>query len=303
MGAVRLRAVSIQSYNEGLSKAKEGNLDEAEHLLTRSIREDPSHVNAYNVLGKVLIQKGDPQRARACWEAALRLDPLNETAWDCIRALGEPRRLLRRIGFLLPSSVAAILLLWIALANRSIDGRIEGLERSLSYIQGPMQSTEKPQELPRSENPPPDIPEISPTEISKKLNSQRIEEIYGQALAQYYERRYAEAILGFQQVLDYKPFHPLQDNAQYWIGECYYGLGEYERALSAFERAETLFPEGNKRLHAWVMRAASYDMMGEPRKALEILRACLREDLGDSDGRKVIAMVLRIESELSSVGR
>ena len=70
---------AIQLYNEGLRNAKAGRLHEAIPLLERSIEADPSRVDGYNVLGKVLFQIGQTRKARRCWKTALELDPANTT--------------------------------------------------------------------------------------------------------------------------------------------------------------------------------------------------------------------------------
>ncbi|MCH7955206.1 MAG: tetratricopeptide repeat protein, partial [Candidatus Marinimicrobia bacterium] len=41
----------------------------------------------------------------------------------------------------------------------------------------------------------------------------------------------------------------LSDNAKYWIGESYFGIGNYTKALSAFEVVLT-YPQSNKNDYA-----------------------------------------------------
>jgi len=80
---------AIELYNIGLSNVKEGRLDEAIQVLSESIQNDPVHVNSHNLLGKTLIRKGKILQARRCWKSALKIDPLNATAIDCLRALNK----------------------------------------------------------------------------------------------------------------------------------------------------------------------------------------------------------------------
>jgi len=54
------------------------------------------------------------------------------------------------------------------------------------------------------------------------------------------------AILGFQEVLTKFPQSELADNAQYWIGECYYSLGKYDDAEREFKLVAARYPDGNK---------------------------------------------------------
>lgn len=47
--------------------------------------------------------------------------------------------------------------------------------------------------------------------------------------------KYDAAIAGFQGFLSSCPKHPSAENANYWIGECYYSLQKYSDAVTQFE--------------------------------------------------------------------
>jgi len=68
---------------------------------------------------------------------------------------------------------------------------------------------------------------------------------YKGALDEYYSRRYESAISGFNEILTVAPNNSLADNAQYWIGECYYAIGNFSKALEAFHKVFD-FPKSNK---------------------------------------------------------
>jgi len=68
---------------------------------------------------------------------------------------------------------------------------------------------------------------------------------YQEALQSYRARDYREAIQKFEMLLSMNSKHTLSDNCQYWIGESYYGLGNYQEAIIAFEKVFT-FSESNK---------------------------------------------------------
>ena len=50
------------------------------------------------------------------------------------------------------------------------------------------------------------------------------------------------ALAAFADIVERAPTHSLADNAQYWIGESYYGLGRYRQALAAFTRVHAFDP-------------------------------------------------------------
>ena len=75
------------------------------------------------------------------------------------------------------------------------------------------------------------------------------EAMYKSALALYFNSEYREAIIAFDELGVLDDSNPLSDNAQYWKGESYYGLGEWSMALSAFETVLT-YPQSNKNDYA-----------------------------------------------------
>ncbi len=57
---------------------------------------------------------------------------------------------------------------------------------------------------------------------------------YDKALGHFYSRNYSQAISEFQSLKERFPYHKLVSNCQYWIGECYFGMGNYTKALESF---------------------------------------------------------------------
>ena len=82
-----------------------------------------------------------------------------------------------------------------------------------------------------------------------ELSSEKIEDLYKTALTYYFDTDYEESITRFEQLINVDDSHELSDNSQYWIGEAYFGLGNYKRALGAFEIVLT-YPRSNKNDYA-----------------------------------------------------
>ncbi|MCG8608533.1 tetratricopeptide repeat protein [bacterium] len=85
---------------------------------------------------------------------------------------------------------------------------------------------------------------------------------YDQALRQYNARSYNEAIAIFSELLMADSEHSLSDNCQYWIGESYYGLQNYNQAISEFEKV-FLFPNSNKVDDAQLKLGLCYMRLGD----------------------------------------
>ncbi len=69
---------------------------------------------------------------------------------------------------------------------------------------------------------------------------------YEEAFRMYRGGEYSSAVDRFRGFLQTHPSSDYADNALFWIGECYFKLGDYERAVLAFEDVTKRFPQGNK---------------------------------------------------------
>ena len=84
---------------------------------------------------------------------------------------------------------------------------------------------------------------------------------YKDALAAYNARHYREAIDQFNALLNENSTNSLADNCQYWIGESYYGMGNYAQAIAEFEKVYS-YAKSNKIDAAILKLGLSYLKMG-----------------------------------------
>ena len=89
---------------------------------------------------------------------------------------------------------------------------------------------------------------------------------YQDALDDVYGKRFDQAIVKFQELLRQSDSDNLADNAQYWIAECNYALGNYQVAIAEFERVFA-FENNNKIDDAQFMIGIAYLKAGDPRLA------------------------------------
>ena len=76
-----------------------------------------------------------------------------------------------------------------------------------------------------------------------------VDKMYKTAISAYFDSEYENAIKDFEKLISVDDTHDLSDNAQYWIGEAYFALGQYEDALGTFELVFT-YPQSNKNDYA-----------------------------------------------------
>ncbi len=90
--------------------------------------------------------------------------------------------------------------------------------------------------------------------------------LYTRALNCYFGRNYECGIDTFTYLLSLTADHPLSDNCQYWLGECYYSLEDYARAIAVFEQVPGMGDQ-NKAAAALFKIGMSYLKMGDRLKA------------------------------------
>ncbi len=110
--------------------------------------------------------------------------------------------------------------------------------------------------------------------------------LYNQGYEMYLKGKYAQAITIFREFLQNFPNDALADNAQYWIGECYYSQKMFDRAISEFKKTEN-YPDGNKVPDAYLKIYYSYNELGKKEEANQ-WKKLLLEKFGNSEAAKKI---------------
>lgn len=90
---------------------------------------------------------------------------------------------------------------------------------------------------------------------------------YNIAYQTYRSRNYREAIQQFEDLLTVNTRHTLSDNCQYWIGECYYGLEQYQQAIVSFEKVFS-FSNSNKDPDAQLKLGLCYTRLNDNERAI-----------------------------------
>jgi tol-pal system protein YbgF len=91
---------------------------------------------------------------------------------------------------------------------------------------------------------------------------------YQEGLDLFHSRNYKQAIDVFESLIASDANNSLSDNAQYWVGESHYALGQYKNAVIDFEKVFT-FPKSNKNPDAQFKLGLCYVRLGDGAKAKE----------------------------------
>jgi tol-pal system protein YbgF len=89
--------------------------------------------------------------------------------------------------------------------------------------------------------------------------------LYDTAYEDYVRQSYSLARSEFEEYLRRFPETDLADNAEYWIGECFYAEGKYQEAADTFKKVIDKYPTGNKVPRA--MLKAGYALLQLERNA------------------------------------
>ncbi len=98
------------------------------------------------------------------------------------------------------------------------------------------------------------------------------QEVYNMARSDYLKGNFQLAVEGFSMYKEHFSDSPLVDNAQYWIGECYFSQEKYEEAITQFNDLILLYPQGDKIAAAYLKKGFSLANLGKTDEALAVLK-------------------------------
>jgi tol-pal system protein YbgF len=113
---------------------------------------------------------------------------------------------------------------------------------------------------------------------AEKVASTKVPEIidytklYDTAYEDYVRQSYPLARSEFEEYLRRFPETDLADNAQYWIGECFFAEGKYEQAADAFKKVIERYPTGNKVPRAMLKAGYALLQLGRDAEAKDMFQ-------------------------------
>lgn len=110
-------------------------------------------------------------------------------------------------------------------------------------------------------------------------------EIYLQAFSDHASQRYPEAIQGFELFLANFPTNSYAGNAQYWLGECYFALGKYDRAAMELAKTYDQYPDSAKTPEALARLAEALKQLNQDGRAEQVMQT-LRSRYPNSEAAK-----------------
>jgi tol-pal system protein YbgF len=150
--------------------------------------------------------------------------------------------------------------------DRNLEERIKGIEERLKGLEGKIgQLTSKQSEIENSLR-------AKETSVEEKVVSTRVGDLYKDAYETYQKGNFEGARRKFEAFLKQYPNTELSDNAQFWIGETYYGKKDYEKAILEYEKAIAKYPEGDKVPAALLKQALAFLELGDKTNGRNLLK-------------------------------
>ncbi|MGD8253186.1 MAG: tol-pal system protein YbgF [Syntrophobacterales bacterium] len=99
--------------------------------------------------------------------------------------------------------------------------------------------------------------------IASKPPASDAEGLYDQAFQLFRAGKFEAARAEFSNYLERYPKTDLADNAQFWLGECYYSEKKYREAIAAYEKTIKNYPKSDKVSSALLKQGMAFVELGD----------------------------------------
>ena len=121
------------------------------------------------------------------------------------------------------------------------------------------------------------------------------DQAYAAAYDLFKEGSYDKARAQFQDFLKNFANTEYSDNAQFWIGECYYFEGNYEQAILEYDKVTKNYPNGDKVALALLKQGLSFVNMGDKVSGRLILQQVIKNYPNTSQARVARSKLLELK--------
>lgn len=138
---------------------------------------------------------------------------------------------------------------------------------------------------------------LLPPDQVKNLNEFQI---FQKGLGKVNANQYKEAILSFKSFLVSYPKSIYADNAQYWIGECYFAMRDFAAAVAEFQNVIKKYPSSRKVAASLLKQGLSFFEMQSFDDSRAFLSKLISRFPGSSEAIRAAEAISRINSLLEA---
>ncbi len=136
-------------------------------------------------------------------------------------------------------------------------------------------------------------PDSAGADTARSESGVDCQKVYRSAYSDVVKQEYDLAINGFENYLKECPSTALADNAQYWIGECYYLEKKYELAERAFRKMIENYPSSEQLAAAKLKMGKSMYNQRLKTKAKEVFEDIVKNHQGSQEAQEASEMLDR----------
>ena len=122
-------------------------------------------------------------------------------------------------------------------------------------------------------------------------------DMYQKALDLVHKSDFLTAVASFRTFLKTYSKSDLADNAQYWIGECYYALKDFQKAIKEFQVVAEKYPKSDKVAGATLKQGFSFAELGMLEEAKTFLSTVMKNYSGSDEAVKAKEKLDRMEQK------
>jgi tol-pal system protein YbgF len=130
---------------------------------------------------------------------------------------------------------------------------------------------------------------------AKEEPSVGVEEHYGRAFELFRAGQYQAARADFSSFIEHNPETDLTDNAQFWLGECYYSEQKYTEAIAAYEKTMKKYPNSDKVSSAMLKQGMAFWELGDKTAAEILLKKVVKAYPNSSQAKIAQSKLARIK--------
>ncbi len=135
--------------------------------------------------------------------------------------------------------------------------------------------------------------DITPKDTTKENVDK--EAAYSAAYKTFKEGQYDGARVQFQRFLKLFPDTEYSDNAQFWIGECYFFKKDYEKAILEYQKVIKNYSQGNKVSYALLKQGQSFLKLGDKSSAQLLLQQVIKDYPNTNQAKIARAQLTKIK--------
>lgn len=209
------------------------------------------------------IQRNLLEIQQQIWDLEARLKNNTDSVEGTVKGVQDSTQELRQVQASLNAKLERILNEVQALNEKIEDTNRRVRDISVPTAMAPPVNSSEATDTFTDPAPSPRPPSTTTPPPATAAGSMGDQQLYQDAIGQYTKGRFEQALRAFQDLLDQFPGSPMSDDAQFMIGESYYGMKEYVDAVSEYDKVVKSYPDSDRVPGARLKKAFSLFSLGK----------------------------------------